>query len=86
MTPEVCPVCGAEVPPQAKACPGCGSDEQTGWSEEAYVSSLGLPEDDFNHDDFCRRELGGKSPLPTRWFWWVVAVAVAAVFLLSWLT
>src|ERR1041384_1119375 len=37
MTPEICPNCGAEVPRQAKACPECGSDEKTGWSEEAHA-------------------------------------------------
>ena len=44
MSPDVCPNCGAEVPPQAKVCPECGSDEQTGWSETAYASQLGLPD------------------------------------------
>ncbi len=29
-----CPNCGEEVPIKAKSCPGCGSDEKTGWSED----------------------------------------------------
>ncbi len=41
MTPDVCPNCGAEVPPSAKACPECGSDEKTGWSEKARYDHLG---------------------------------------------
>ena len=28
-TPEICPNCGAEVPPRAKACPECGFDAST---------------------------------------------------------
>jgi hypothetical protein len=30
-----CPHCGAQVPSNATACPECGSDEETGWSENA---------------------------------------------------
>ena len=38
----ICPNCGAEVPLGALACPECGSDEKTGWSEEANYQDLGL--------------------------------------------
>ena len=44
MNPEVCPNCGAAVPRKAKACPGCGADETTGWSEAAYADNLDLPD------------------------------------------
>ena len=50
--PDVCPNCGAEVPRNARVCPECGSDEQTGWSETAYASHLGLPDENFDHDEF----------------------------------
>ena len=88
MTPEVCPNCGAEVPPRAKACPECGSDEQTGWSEEAHADGLGLPDQEFDYDDFVKREFGSKKPVPrgVHWFWWVVAVLVAAGLLFLWLS
>jgi hypothetical protein len=39
-----CPHCGYEVPDGALACPDCGSDDETGWSETAYVGGLDLPE------------------------------------------
>ena len=61
MTPEICPNCGAEVPRGAKACPQCGSDEQTGWSEEAATGGLDLPDEDFSYDDFVKREFGSES-------------------------
>jgi uncharacterized OB-fold protein len=35
-----CPICGADVPIKARACPECGSDEQTGWSEAAKYMHL----------------------------------------------
>jgi hypothetical protein len=84
MPPEVCPNCGAEVPPDAKACPECGSDEQTGWSEAAASSGLGLPgEEDFDCDDFKKREFGGEEGVPRgiSWYWWIVGVVVLAVLL-----
>ena len=35
-----CPICGADVPIKARACPECGSDEKTGWSEAAKYTHL----------------------------------------------
>ena len=87
MPPEICPNCGAEVPPMARACPECGADEKTGWSEEAQASGLDLPDENFDYDDFVKREFGDKSPVPrgVRWFWWVIALALAAAFIAVWL-
>jgi hypothetical protein len=89
VTPEICPNCGAEVPPKARACPECGADEETGWSERAAAQRLGLPEDEFDYDEFVKEEFGKKKRGPSRpqigWFWWVVAVvlllAIAVYFL-----
>jgi hypothetical protein len=87
MPPEICPNCGAEVPPRAKACPECGSDEKTGWSDEAHASGLDLPEEQFDHEDFVEREFGGRKAVPrgVHWFWWVVAVALVAGIIAFWL-
>lgn len=84
MTPDVCPNCGAEVPPRAKACPECGSDDQTGWSGQAQTDDLGLPDQEFDYDDFVKREFGDPKPVPRglHWFWWVVAIGVLAAFVL----
>lgn len=41
--PFLCPNCGARVPARAKACPECGSDQETGWSEAAGYLHL-LPD------------------------------------------
>ena len=83
MTPEVCPNCGAEIPARARACPECGSDEQTGWSEEGQSDGLGLPEESFDYDDFIKREFGGEGPVPRgiHWFWWVVGLVLVLAFL-----
>jgi len=87
MPPETCPNCGADVPPTARACPECGADEQTGWSEAASADGLGLPDENFDYDDFVKREFGDKSPVPrgVQWYWWVIALVVVAAFLALWL-
>lgn len=81
MTPEICPHCGADVPRNAKACPACGSDEQTGWSEKAAAADLGLPDDSFDYDRFVREEFGGRRAASghTAWYWWAMAVVVVLV-------
>lgn len=42
----ICPNCGAEVPDHAAACPECGSDEETGWSEDTAYDGLYLDDED----------------------------------------
>jgi uncharacterized membrane protein YvbJ len=83
MAPEVCPNCGASVPPNAKACPECGSDEETGWSDAHEAEGLDLPDENFDYNDFVKKEFG-KSPVPhgIKWYWWVVALVLVAAFLL----
>jgi hypothetical protein len=85
--PEICPNCGAEVPPQAKACPECGADEETGWSEAARTDGLDLPDDNFDYDDFVKREFGSPNPVPRsiHWFWWVVGLLALGAFVALWL-
>jgi hypothetical protein len=83
MPPEVCPVCGAEVPPNARACPECGADEHTGWSEEAGAEGLDLPDEKFDYEEFVKREFGGgKNPKPRgiHWLWWAVGILLVAAF------
>ena len=86
--PEICPNCGVAVPPNAKACPGCGSDEQTGWSEAAAAADLGLPDESFDYDRFVEEEFGEHRPQPraVAWGWWMVALLVLALFLFALMT
>jgi hypothetical protein len=86
MPPETCPNCGAEVPPNARACPQCGADDQTGWSDAAGADGLGLPDEGFDYNDYVEREFGGQKPVPRgiHWFWWLVAIALLAAFIVLW--
>jgi RNA polymerase subunit RPABC4/transcription elongation factor Spt4 len=56
--PFDCPNCGAEVPAGTKSCPECGSDEKTGWNEDAAIydgAGLEVPSE-FNHDEWMKKE------------------------------
>ena len=79
----ICPSCGAEVPAKAKACPECGADEKTGWSENTIYDGTGIEDpDEFDYEDWKRRELGGGARRGSRaWLIWVVAVLMLALFL-----
>ena len=81
--PETCPNCGADVPRRAKSCPGCGSDESTGWSDHATTQSLDLPDDEFNYDEFTRREFGKPKRAPRTIFWWIVALVLLLLMILA---
>ena len=77
-----CPNCGADLPKNAVVCPECGSDEKTGWSDEAATGGLDLPDDDFNYEEFVEREFNPKpKPGNVHWVWWVTAVLLLAIFL-----
>lgn len=74
-TPEVCPVCGEDVPPRALACPECGADHNSGWKED-YLDGVDLPDEEFNYDDFVKQEFGGKIKPAISPVWWVTAVVL----------
>jgi len=80
-TPEICPVCGEEVPAGALACPECGADERSGW-REGVVDGLDLPEEEFDYGEFVQKEFGREvKPAGIGWAWWAAAVAALLAFL-----
>jgi len=85
MPPDICPNCGAEVPPNAKACPECGSDETTGWSEKVHADNLNLPDEEFDYDEFVKEEFGHGATRPRgiSWLWWVVSLLLVGLLLYS---
>ncbi|MBA4150562.1 MAG: zinc ribbon domain-containing protein [Verrucomicrobia bacterium] len=87
MARDVCPNCGAELPKKARACPECGSDEQTGWSDDAHAGGIDLPEEDFNYDEFVKNEFSSERDIKPRglhWFWWMTGV-VLIIGVIFWL-
>lgn len=85
--PGDCPVCGESVPKGAKACPGCGADEKSGWQEDDTYDGLDLPEEKFDYDEFVATEFGGKSRGKTLHpVWWITALVlvVASILIFIW--
>jgi hypothetical protein len=79
--PSICPVCSADLPPNAKACPECGACDKSGWSEDASGDGVGLPDEDFDYDKFLAEEFGGGAKKNGRErFWWIAAVFVLIAF------
>lgn len=76
--PEVCPVCGEDVPRNALACPECGADHEGGWKEGAELyDGLDLPDEDFNYEEFVEKEFGaGPKPHGIKPLWWITALVL----------
>ena len=83
-TPELCPVCGEDVPRHALACPQCGADHSSGWREDADTyDGVELPEDDFNYDEFVKQKFGSQAkPAGLKTIWWIVGIALIVAFVL----
>ncbi len=60
-----CPHCGADVPVGATFCRECGASEGAGWGEEEWseddFSGGYSAEDDFDYDEYLRREFPEKA-------------------------
>ncbi len=75
-----CPYCGEPVKRFAKACPHCGSDESTGWSNDTYLDGIDLP-DDVDYEELRRNEFSeGKRRLSPRT---LIIAAVGGLLLLA---
>ena len=81
MAPEHCPHGGADVPRHARACPECGADEQTGWSDAAHAENLGIPDENFDYEKFVKEEFGAApKPRGLHWIWWLTALLLVVLF------
>ena len=80
--PDVCPVCGEDVPRSSLACPECGADHHSGWREDADTyDAVNLPNEDFNYDKFVREEFGSTpKPAGVKTVWWVAGIVLIVVF------
>jgi len=81
-TPEICPVCGEDVPRVALACPECGADHNSGWRGDAEVyNAVGLGDETFDYDEFVRNEFGSRAkPAGVKTIWWITAIALLVAF------
>ncbi len=80
--PSECAQCGADIPPRARACPGCGADERTGWREQSVYDGLNLPDEDTDDDTrSAPRNSRPRDRLP--WYWVLTIVAVLLLLIVS---
>jgi uncharacterized membrane protein YvbJ len=77
-----CPNCGGPVKKNSKACPHCGSDEQTGWSENTYLDSVDLG-DDVDYDDLVNKEFPDHAPSRSKITWITIAGAIVLFFFIA---
>lgn len=78
--PEICPNCGTLVPENARACPECGADEETGWNDTATEQRLGISDpDDFDAEEYEREESGQTPKRPLAALWWITAALLLLV-------
>ena len=81
-----CPVCGEEVPNNAKSCPECGACDKSGWSGRAESSGLNLPDEDFDYQKFIEGEFGGRPKKSAiHWVWWLAALIAFIAFFVAYL-
>lgn len=83
--PFQCPECGDEVSPNAAGCRSCGAQKVDGeWRTPESYDGLDLPGEDFDYDEFIRREFGEDDPRSftgKQLLWWVTAVVTLVAFL-----
>ena len=78
--PDICPVCGTEVPPSARACPECGADDTTGWNEDrAIYDGLDLPDDEFDYDEYLNKEFGNTGKPAKKRLAWLCIIGLTLV-------
>ncbi|WP_193211478.1 hypothetical protein [Luteolibacter marinus] len=56
-----------------------------GWEQDSKLDALGLPDEDFDYDEFIAREFGGKPHRRTgvKWYWWATAVILLGLIILA---
>ena len=82
--PDICPVCGEEVPRNAVACLECGADERSGWKEDADVyDGLDLPDEAYGDTSYVRREFRGPPKPHVHGIWIATAVLLILASLLA---
>ena len=78
-------MCGAEVHRNALACRECGADHNSGWREDAVTyDGLDLPDEEFDYDEFVKREFGGGGETPRiKTVWWITWIILIVGLLVA---
>ena len=76
----VCPFCGEAIERKAAACPHCGSDERTGWSNTTYLDGIDLG-DDIDYDELAKREFPHRGHSFVWWKSWKTITGIVLLLL-----
>ena len=76
----LCPICSGEVKRNAKACPHCGSDSETGWSDETVYDDIGLPDFEDVENEFEKPK--SSSPIWVQVVGTIIAIGFLVMLLL----
>lgn len=74
--PDECANCGAAIPQRARACPGCGADERTGWRDTSIYDGLDLPDEQPADDSAAPRRPAGV-------FWILAGIGLLVLLVLE---
>jgi hypothetical protein len=74
-----CPHCGELINKNAAACPFCGSDEKTGWSDSTYLDNIDIG-DDIDYDELVQNEFPENSPPLKKKIPWLGLIGAAVLF------
>jgi hypothetical protein len=79
-----CPSCGEEVPARARACPACGADENSGWSDKTVYDGTDIPnEEEFDYGKILENEgLVRRKRSQLQRGWVVVTAILILIFIL----
>jgi uncharacterized membrane protein YvbJ len=78
-----CPHCQEDINKNAAACPHCGSDEMTGWSEKNYLDEIDLPDED-DYEEIRQNEFEDEKKKAANRTWIIITGAIVlVVFLLG---
>jgi len=87
----ICPHCGSDVDKKAIFCRECGASEDSGWNTDDSLGSSdsydGYGDEDFDYDEFLRREFPTQAPQNTAQGWrhWtavaIILITCASFFL-----
>jgi uncharacterized membrane protein YvbJ len=79
---KICCFCGEMIDDRVKACPFCGSDENTGWKPDYDTIDDGAEPDSDLHERESEGWLKTKKRNWSAWIFGVMIVIVITAFLL----
>ena len=56
--------------------------QKKAWQQGQIYDGLGLPDDEFDYENFVQREFGRKPhrKIGIKWYWWLTGAVLAAAF------